>query len=213
MNRMVWIGLFGVALAGCRSTYYNAMEALGHPKREILSSRVQDARQTQVEAKEQFQSALERFRSVVDVSGGSLEEKYEQLRAEYEKSKDSADAVNRRIAAVKDVAVALFAEWADELEEYSNDQLRAASQVKLEQTRVAYATMIEKMDAASGKMDPVLRALYDQVLFLKHNLNAQAIAAVREQLIWVESSTEALVREMEKSIAEAEAFMQRLSKE
>ncbi len=213
MKRCVWmIGALAV-LAGCRTIYYDTMEAFGHPKRQILSSRVQDAQESQVEAKEQFQSALERFRSVVEVSGGSLEEKYEQVRGEYEKSKAAADVVNRRIASVKDVAGALFDEWADELDEYSSDQLRAASQVKLEQTRAAYTRMIGMMDAASARMDPVLRALYDQVLFLKHNLNAQAIAAVREQLVWVEHSTEALLADMERSIAEAESFMQRLSDE
>jgi len=102
MKRCVWmIGALAV-LAGCRTIYYDTMEAFGHPKRQILSSRVQDAQESQVEAKEQFQSALERFRSVVEVSGGSLEEKYEQVRTEYEKSKKAAEAVNRRIASVKD---------------------------------------------------------------------------------------------------------------
>ena len=96
MKRCVWmIGALAV-LAGCRTIYYDTMEAFGHPKRQILSSRVQDAQESQVEAKEQFQSALERFRSVVEVSGGSLEEKYEQVRTEYEKSKKAAEAVNRR---------------------------------------------------------------------------------------------------------------------
>jgi len=213
MKHWAWMAVLLMGVVGCQKVYYNTMEAFGHPKRQILADRVQDARQTQIKAKQQFQSALERFRSVVEVAGGPLEEKYEQIKAEYEKSRAAADTVNRRIAAVKDVAEALFAEWQDELDQYTNEQLRSLSRVKLQQTRQAYAAMIAKMDAASAKMDPVLRALYDQVLFLKHNLNAQAITAVREQLIWVEHSTEELMVEMERSIAEAEAFMQRLSED
>jgi len=44
-------------------------------------------------------------------------------------------AVRDRIDAVQDVAVALFAEWEEELEQYSNRSLRSASRAKLKQTQ------------------------------------------------------------------------------
>jgi hypothetical protein len=65
-----------LALAGCQSTYYKTMETFGYHKREILVDRVEDARDSQEEAKEQFQSALEKFSAVVDFRGGELEDKY-----------------------------------------------------------------------------------------------------------------------------------------
>jgi hypothetical protein len=63
-------------LTSCQTAYYAAMEKLGYPKRELLVSRVQQARDSQQAAKEQFQSALERFRAVVHFRGGELEAKY-----------------------------------------------------------------------------------------------------------------------------------------
>src|SRR5919198_2268398 len=59
-----------LVLASCQTAYYAAMEKLGYPKRDLLVSRVQQARDSQQAAKEQFQSALEHFRAVVHFSGG-----------------------------------------------------------------------------------------------------------------------------------------------
>src|SRR5882762_6037310 len=97
-----------LVLASCQTAYYAAMEKLGYPKRDLLVSRVQQARDSQQAAKEQFQSALERFRAVVHFSGGELEAKYNELSAELERSDARAQTVHQRIAAVEDVAEALF---------------------------------------------------------------------------------------------------------
>lgn len=196
-----------LVMAGCQSAYYATMEAMGHPKREILVDRVEDARDSQTDAKEQFVSALEKFGEVVQYSGGQLEEKYKQLNTEYEKSEDKAKAVSKRIVDVENVAEALFAEWQEELNQYSSDQLRQASQRKLEQTILKYNKLMSAMKKARDKIAPVLSAFKDQVLYLKHNLNAQAIASLQDELDSVETDITALVKEMEASIAEADAFI------
>jgi len=49
-------------------------------KRDILVSRVASARDAQEAAKEQFQSALEKFTSVVNVPSSKLQDKYYQLK-------------------------------------------------------------------------------------------------------------------------------------
>jgi hypothetical protein len=59
-------------------------------------------------------------------------------------------------------------------------------------------------------MEPVLSVFRDHVLFLKHNLNAQAIASLRGDLAEVEADVGALIREMEAAIAESEAFLARM---
>ena len=196
-----------LAVCGCQNAYYATMEAIGHPKREILVDRVEDARDSQTQAKEQFVSALEKFSEVVQFTGGQLEEKYKQLNTEYEKSEKKAKAVSKRITDVENVAEALFAEWQDELNQYTSDQLRQASQKKLEQTILKYNKLMAAMKKARDKIQPVLTAFKDQVLFLKHNLNAQAIASLQDELNTVETDIAALVKEMEASIAEADAFI------
>lgn len=199
--------LGAVLVAGCQTAYFNALESFGYQKRELLVDRVEDARDAQEQAKEQFRSALEEFTAVVNFRGGELEEKYEQLNAEFEESKIKAEAVSDRIDAVQDVAEALFDEWESELEQYSDDTLRRSSAAQLKQTRQRYSQLIRAMESAEDKIDPVLAAFQDQVLFLKHNLNAQAIASLQNELGSVQNNVALLIEEMEASIREANAFI------
>lgn len=207
------IGVLAVMLLlnGCQKVYYETMEVFGKHKRDILVDDVKAARDAQATAKEQFASALEEFSAVVNYSGGDLEEKYETLHDEFKKSQAKANAVSGRIADIKRVANALFAEWEDELELYTSESLRRASEQKLEQTKQRYARLIKAMEQAESKIQPVLSAFQDQVLFLKHNLNAQAVASLQDELSVVENEIAILIREMERSIAEADAFIQQMT--
>ncbi|VAX11482.1 ATPase involved in DNA repair [hydrothermal vent metagenome] len=199
--------LAALLLTGCQSAYYNTMEKVGYHKRDILVERVSKARDAQQEGKEQFQSALERFSNVLDFKGGKLEEKYKKLNDEYEASEDKADQVRDRIDAVEDVAEALFEEWEEELGQYTSATLKRDSERKLQQTRSRYKKLIAAMQQAEKKMDPVLNAFKDQVLYLKHNLNAKAIISLQKEFKSVKSNIAALVKDMERSISEADAFI------
>jgi len=211
--------LFGLMLAtsmsflGCQSVYYDAMEKIGYHKRDLMVSDVEKARDAQLEAKEQFKSALDRFTTVLSIKGGELQDKYNTLNTEYERSEAKAQAVRDRIASVEDVSQALFEEWEAELKEYSSANLRKSSQAKLTQTRTQYAQLIKAMKRAESKMPTVLAKFKDQVLFLKHNLNAQAIASLKSELGSVESNINILIKEMEASIKQADAFISSMNKE
>jgi hypothetical protein len=199
--------------AGCSSAYYNTMEKIGYAKREILVDRVDETRTAQAEAKEQFASALDRFLAVTKVSGGKLQEKYDELNREYQRSEKSAKEVHERIAAVEDVAEELFREWKQELEQYSNAALRRESQQQLDATRRRYDDLMRLMRRAADRMDPVLATFRDQVLFLKHNLNARAIASLDATTRTLEADISRLVADMEASIRESEAFVRSLRAE
>ena len=213
-NKLNWvIGVWVLwSFLGCESTYYKTMETVGYHKRDIMVDRVQDARDAQEEAKEQFESALEKFSSVLGFKGGDLEEKYEQLKTEYEKSDDKASAVSSRIASVENVADDLFVEWEEELNQYSSSSLKQSSARKLRDTKKRYAQLIGAMKRAEKKIGPVLAAFKDQVLYLKHNLNAQAIASLQSELASIETDVARLIKEMEASIKEADAFISSMEK-
>ena len=202
-----------IFLVGCSSAYYGTMEKLGYHKRDLMVDRVEAAKDAQEDAKEQFKSALEKFSSVLKVDGGELEDKYEQLKTAYDESNDRAETVRDRIESVEDVSEALFDEWQTELDQYTSDSLRRSSALKLKQTRRQYTQLIGAMKRAEKKMEPVLSAFQDQVLFLKHNLNAKAIASLQTELVSVEAEVNSLIRDMETSIKEADAFISAMAKE
>lgn len=210
MRRLLLTCCVMLTLSGCQSAYYSAMEKAGVHKRDILVDRVEDARDSQQDAKQQFKDALERYRSVVKVNGGDLEQRYEALNREYEASVAAANDVGARIEAVEDVAEALFDEWEDELQQYSNASLKNASARELSRTRSEYRTLLQRMKAAEKRIAPVLAVLHDQVLFLKHNLNARAIGALQGEYRTLQSNVDQLMADMQRAIDEADSFIRRL---
>lgn len=208
--KLTLIALLSLGLMACQSAYYSAMESVGQHKRDILSSRIEGVRDAQVDAKEQFRDALDRFSQELGYSGGELQSVYENLRDAYEDSKKEADNVSARIDKVEDVAEALFAEWEDELEQYSSASLRRDSQSKLRKTRSQYKRMLTTMRSAEAKMEPVLTTFNDQVLYLKHNLNARAISSLKAEFGGLRRDINTLIARMEDSIAESEKFVESL---
>ncbi|UZE96026.1 DUF2959 domain-containing protein [Alkalimarinus alittae] len=198
-------------LAGCQSMYYGAMEKVGYHKRDIMVDRVEDVSEAQSDAKEQFSSALERYQSLIFIKDQNLVDQYNALNDEFEDSQAAAENVSERINAVEDVSEALFDEWKEELTLYSNRSLKKQSSQKMAATKAKYTQLMKSMRRAEAKMQPVLGALQDQVLFLKHNLNARAIDSLKGELKTIESDVARLIKEMEKSISESEAFIAELN--
>lgn len=198
-------------LAGCSNAYYGAMEKFGIAKRQILVDRVEETQKAETKAKEQFASALEHFLAVTKVDVGDLQAKYNELNGELTRSEARAKDVRDRIAAVEDVAEALFREWKQELGQYSSASLRSESQRELDATRRRYDTLMRLMRRAADRMDPVLATFRDQVLFLKHNLNARALASLDTTNRTLDADVSKLIADMEASIREAESFIKNLS--
>ncbi|MDO6461372.1 DUF2959 domain-containing protein [Granulosicoccaceae sp. 1_MG-2023] len=196
-----------LATSGCSSMYYSGMEKIGIHKRDILVDRVEDTRDSQEEAQEQFASALEQFASVVEIRDSDLKSAYESLNAEYEASEEAADEVSDRIDDVEEVAEDLFEEWEDEIELYQNADLKRASQYQLDETRTRYAQMLSSMHNAEKSMEPVLTTFRDNVLFLKHNLNAQAIGSLKGEFANLKSDIATLIEQMNQSIDKSDEFI------
>jgi hypothetical protein len=210
LTRVALLLFLLVPLAGCESAYYGAWEKMGWAKRDILVDRVEETRDSQNAAKKQFQTTLERFQTLTNFSGGELESKYKQLNSAYESCKSRADDVTKKIDAVEDVGKDMFAEWKEELQQYSDASLRSSSEQKLRDTRRRYDELIDLMRKSEQRMQPVLGAFKDQVLYLKHNLNAQAISSLQTTAANIETDVAALIKEMDASIAEANDFIKEM---
>jgi Skp family chaperone for outer membrane proteins len=206
MKKLILVS-FIFLLAGCQSAYYAAWEKVGVEKRDILVDRVEDAKESQEDAQQQFSSALDEFSQLINFNGGELQDVYEQLKDQFEASESSAASVTGRIDKVESVAEALFDEWQDELEKYTNATLKRDSLRKLKDTQRRYKSLLNAMRKAESKMDPVLSALRDNVLYLKHNLNASAIGALQGEFNGIKKEINQLVSEMNKAIAESNSFI------
>lgn len=210
LSKVTFALILGLFVAGCESTYYSAWEKLGKEKRDLLVDRVEDAMGAQEEAKEEFSDALEQFSSVVTVEPSKLKSVYEDLSASYEDAEEQAAEVSDHIDRVEDVSQDLFKEWKGELDEITNATLRNSSATQLRASEAKYAELIKAMRRAESRMAPVLTAFKDNVLFLKHNLNAQAITSLKSELNGIQNNVGTLIREMEASIAESQEFIREM---
>lgn len=201
------LGLTPLVISGCQSAYYSAMEKVGVHKRDILVDRVEDTRDAQDEAQEQFLNALDQFRSVVSFEGGELEAAYSKLQKEYDRSEAAAEAVREHISKVEHVAQALFDEWEEELGQYSSQNLRAESARALAETKTRYKQLRASLKRAESRMEPVLSALLDNTLYLKHNLNARAIGSLKGEFAGIKADIDRLVADMQRSIQQSDQFI------
>ncbi|WP_070968281.1 DUF2959 domain-containing protein [Vibrio sonorensis] len=199
-----------VTLTGCQSTYYSAMETVGYHKRDIMVDRVEDAKTSQQEAQQEFTSALAALSALSGYDGGELEVMYEAISERYEDSEEAAQEVSDRISAIEDVSEALFEEWRQELELYTSDKLRRSSEQKLKATQSSYQSMLTAMKRAEKKMTPVLNTLRDNTLYLKHNLNANAIGSIQGEVANLERDIQFAIEQMNDAIEESERFLAQL---
>lgn len=212
MKKAVVFAIVLFSLSGCQSAYYSTLEKFNIHKRDILVDRVEDTRDAQNGAQEQFNSALEELSALINYNGGELETIYKNLNDQYIASTEAKELVSNRIEKVESVAQALFDEWNTEIDQYTNATFKRKSQNQLRETKRLYARMLRSMRQSEQKMDPVLTALNDNVLYLKHNLNANAVNAIEVEFKQLKQEIAVLIKEVNQSIAESNKFIETLSK-
>jgi len=199
-----------LVLSACgtvQKAQYSALEKVGIHKRDILVDRIEKTSETQEETKKQFQSAYEELASLVDINDGGLEKKYKRMAKAVKASEDKASELDERIESVNEVANALFDEWQEELQEYQSASLRRTSEANLSSTKKRYATIYKKMQDSQQRVDPVLKVLQDNTLYLKHNLNARAVNSLSSEVLVIEGKVARLIEQMEASINESKKFI------
>jgi hypothetical protein len=207
----LWMGILALVwTSGCQTTYYKTMEMFGREKRDILKSRVQEARDEQQKTAEQFKDALTRLRELYGSQGTDLEKMYDRLKSEYESAESRAGAVKTRIDKMETVGRDLFKEWESEIGQMESATLKADSRSKLRETQAKFDALASSMRRAEASLQPVLKQFRDQTLYLKHNLNAQALGSLKNEANDIEREVQRLLTEMNASIKQADDFIKGL---
>jgi Skp family chaperone for outer membrane proteins len=210
MKPLLLASALSLGLASCNTVYYSAMEKIGFEKRDLLISAVKKARGEQKEAGEEFQDAMTQLKKLTGYHGGNLESAYDKFKAEYDDCERQAIAVRSQVREVDQVARDLFREWEIEARQYESATLAAESRRKLADTKARFEQLSRSLHTAESSMDPVLRQFRDQVLYMKHNLNAAAIGSLRSTADNIQVNIQRLLEQMNRSIAEADRFIQTL---
>jgi hypothetical protein len=70
---------------------------------------------------------------------------------------------------------------------------------------------MRQMRATEAKIRPILQAFSDQVVFLKHNLNARAISSLKKTSADLDLQANDLIREIGLSSREADDYIKALA--
>ena len=209
--------IFGVTVScanpitkAVKEVKYSAWETVGVEKRDLFKSQLRDVKDDQEETKESFKDALTKLKEVYSFDGGNLEREYNKLSNSYERASSDSDSVKKSIDKLNSIANDLFDEWREEIKSISTASFREKSRNQLDETKRKYAQLHKNLVASEKKIGPVLEKLKDQVLFLKHNLNAQAISGLKAEGVRIESDIQKLMKDMEASSKEADEFIKTL---
>jgi hypothetical protein len=196
---------------GCKSTYYKTMRTLGKEKRDILVSRIKDAKKDQDQTKKQLQTTMESFQALTGFKGGSLEKSYKRLNSDYESAASQAGKLHDKIQSIDQVSNDLFKEWQGEINDMDNVKLKSQDLVMLRNAKTRQATYMRAMRSTEDRIAPVLKAFQDQVLFLKHNLNSRAIGSLKTTSSVLQSDVAGLIKSIDASSQEADKLITSLA--
>lgn len=197
-------------LTGCSTIYYETWETLGKQKRDLLRDNIEDARDDQKDVQEELKDALTHIRELYGLDGGDLEKAYDRAKDDYEDAQSRAQKLSDRVKKVEEIGADLFEEWEDEAKSISSDKMRQDSLAKLAASKAKFKPMVAAMKGTEKSIEPVMTKLRDQMLYLKHNLNAQALGSLKKEMGGIEKDVAKLIRDMEKSIAQSESFIKTL---
>lgn len=203
--------LLAILLTGCTSAYYKTMRTLGKEKRDILISRVRDAKKDQDQTKEKLKTTMESFQALTGFEGGSLEASYKRLNGDYESANDQANKLHDKVNSIDQVSKDLFNEWQGEIGQMGNAKLKSQSTAMLRDARTRQAAYMRAMRKTESQITPVLRAFHDQVLFLKHNLNSRAIGSLKGTSASLQGDVADLIQSIDASSAEADKLITSLA--
>lgn len=196
-------------LTGCNTVYYKTMEKFGKEKRHILREDVKDVRQSQAKGQREFKDALTTIKELYAFQGGDLEPFYKRLKNNYEDCESRANQIEKRINTVEEVAGDLFKEWEAEIALIQDPAMKTSSQQSYAESKEQYQRLRMVMKESTKGMYPVLARLRDNVMALKHNLNAKAVGVLGGEIASIEQDVEKLIFDMNASVDEAENFLNR----
>lgn len=172
------VAVGGASCANLEATFFEPKDSMALV--DDLSERIEEVHVATEVSKERMNAAVEALRSMTssDFRGDALVAHAELTRS-IESSEEQAETLRDHVTEMKDTASELFERWAQDLEGFTNAEMRQSSQKRLEDTRTRYQTIVAAVDPALWSLDAVNRDLRDHALFLGHDFNKSAVASVR----------------------------------
>lgn len=198
-------------LLGCQQSFYPSIKAFKQDKRAMVIDKIRTAKDAEITAKKQFSDTIKTLATVKMSRNGKTNKLCRQLERDINRCGQKATSFIKRAATVERATKEFLRDWEDELDLFTNEKLRRASELKLENTRQQCEEVVHLMKSAGSKIEPAIIALSDYLLFLKHNLSSYTATSLEEEMSVAVNQTEEVIAAMNASILAAEKFIATLS--
>lgn len=149
---------------------------------QLLSS-IEGVQVESTVAKERSRAALELLEKLSRPDfAGDPAKTYSDFMAAIEASEGQAAKLSESVEPMKESAEEVFAQWTKDLEAIGNTRLRASSHVRMEETRARYEAVLTAAATAQVTFDAFNADLRDHALFLGHDFNSAAVAAIMSEV-------------------------------
>ncbi len=194
------------ALEKVKSVKNNALVQVGaKSKHDLLFEQIEESIALQQETKQYIEQAYDVLANVSD-DVGDVEGQKKEINQAYQQSESLAQKLKAKITKVDRTAKTLFIEWRRELRQYNNKNLREKSAQNLDNTKQQYATVRESMQKSYQSIEPLLRLLHDNELYIKHNRSVAAMQGFQSEVKAAGSNIDGILADIETAITDSEAF-------
>ena len=176
--RAVWALVApSVLLAGC--SVFSGEQKTSLTQVDQLLSSIETVQVESTVSKERSRAALELLEKLVRPDfAGDATKTYNEFVAATEASEKQAQKLGECVEPMKESAEEVFAQWTKDLEAIGNTRLRAQSHVRMAETRARYDAVLNAAATAQVTYDAFNADLRDHALFLGHDFNNSAVAAI-----------------------------------
>lgn len=159
-------------------------------------------------AKEAAKSAVRRLRTLASPGfAGDPVETHQELSLAVDTSESQAARLTESVESMEAAAEPVFDQWRADLDAIVSARVRTRSEQRLRDTRNRYAAIVAAVKPAMEEYEALNRNLRDLTLFLGHDFNASAIAAVDEDVQALEQQVLALDGQLEECLAAAQTYL------
>lgn len=201
------------AAVGCQRAYYDAMEAMGTEKREILVDRTEDLRDALYAVRSEYSVAVERLATIVQPDALDAEQRFSQAEVLVDACRERSDTLQSALEQTDDIANTLFEDWIVMTREQADAGMRDASQKRLDDLRTSYRAMMRPARSAADRVLPVLRTFEAHVQHLKLHMDDASAATVRAELDRVQPDVTALMGQLEEAVQGTNSFLHTMSRQ
>jgi hypothetical protein len=193
----------GTVAALVGTTAVRAQQDAGVKQVEQLVKKSGSTVQAIAETKLQLQKTMDVYNSLMSTDEKNMKGNYKKLQQEMDATAKKRADIKLRADEMNAEAQTLFKSWGDSAAAIQSADLRQRSQERLDKTKASFAEIGTVGQKAVDLYDPFMKALQDQVTYLGHDLNTQAVQSLQADAAKMNEKAQTLMKSIDDTISVA----------